>query len=58
MFTTKSNYVMGILFSALFGDINEEKAEVVAKAFQDKIESLIENEKYSLILFSFIKFNK
>ena len=45
MFTTKSNYVMGILFSALFGDINEEKAEVVAKAFQDKIESLIENEK-------------
>ena len=45
MFTTKSNYVMSILFSALFGDINEEKAEVVAKAFQDKIESLIENEK-------------
>ena len=45
IFTSREHSRLSVIFESLFGKINVDKSEQVAKAFQDKIEYLIENEK-------------
>lgn len=45
IFTSKEHSILSDGFEELFGKFDSDKSEQVAKAFQDKIEYLIENEK-------------
>ena len=45
IFTSREHSILSDSFEELFGKFDSDKSEQVAKAFQDKIEYLIENEK-------------
>ena len=45
IFTSREHSRLSVIFESLFGTINVDKSGQVAKAFQDKIEYLIENEE-------------